>query len=138
MPAEVVRRGPFLALGLTVLIIGLSVLVLGFRAADAQTAGVQVTSFPGATVTVDATRSTRLVTRALVTSCPDGYEAISGGWSATPLPAPGSWQVVETYPSQRPSGLGPGQWTLEVAVMGGRLTITPYVTCLGGTSQLPE
>jgi hypothetical protein len=110
------------------------VLAVASRAgnAGAQTADLQVSSFPGATVTVEARPGQRVV-RSLVTSCPDGYEAMAGGWSASP----GLWQVIESFPSQRPSVYGPGQWTLTVAVAAGRLTITPYVVCLGGTTQLP-
>lgn len=101
--------------------------------AEAQTAGVQVSSFPGATVTLDATKTT--VTRELVTYCPEGFEAISGGWSASP----GPWQITASFPSARPSIYGPGAWTLVVTMTKSKTPIdfTPYVVCLGGTSQLP-
>jgi hypothetical protein len=139
MPAQVARRGPFLSLAAAVLVLGFAVLMLGFRlnAADAQTVGVQVTSFPG--VTVELPARTVAVTREVVTSCPPGGYAVAGGWS---LSGPGAAdvRVTVTYPSRLPYGADGGAWTLAVTKPAGRpaATLTPYASCVLRVSQLPE
>lgn len=104
--------------------------------AQAQTAPIQVTQFPGATVELPA--RPMVATRTLVTACPDGAFAIAGGWDVDGTAA---YSITESYPSRLPGGGGGGAWTLTVRKDGpvpAALVVTPYVTCLLGAAQLPE
>ena len=108
------------------------------RQATAQAAGPTVTQFPGATV--DYT-GPRYETHSVVTFCPAGSFAISGGWSVVSglRAGPADMTVLDSYPSQLPGGGGAGAWTLTIRKLGiGPLTVTPYVTCLSGVAQAPE
>jgi hypothetical protein len=141
MPAALIRKDqntPTM-LGALVIVVTLIGLVLASRIvpATAQETPVTVTQFPGATVTVSApSMRVRPLARELVTACPAGYEAISGGWSWHGVAARA--EVTSSYPSRRPSETEGGAWTLQLEVTAGSLSVTPYVTCLGGTTQLPE
>lgn len=105
----------------------------GFPGADAQTAGVTVTQFPGLPVAFDGKIGE---THTVNVECPAGYFAIAGGHAATPDTV--AVIAVESYPSQLP-GLGAGVWTLTLRKLDKPpVTVTPYVSCLGGVTQLPE
>lgn len=131
MPTQVRQAALMIALTALVATLLLAPLLPITTSADAQEAGVQVTQFPGATVELTRTD----VTRTLTTSCPTGFYAMAGGWSTSGT-AP--FLVTASYPSQLP-GLGEGRWTLAVRKLGpGVLTVTPYVSCLSGATQLPE
>jgi hypothetical protein len=128
---EVSHRLVMLAAILAALIIGVVALLVSPRA-DAQTVGPQVTQFPGASVEFVGKPGE---THTLVTFCPAGSFAISGGWSGQGA----YFTVTDNFPSQLPGGGLPGAWTLTVRKLDkGPLTLTPYVTCLSGVTQVPE
>jgi hypothetical protein len=103
------------------------------RPAGAQTVGPQVTQFPGVTYDYVGARGE---VHTFTTSCPAGYFAMAGGWSTQGTAA---FAVPNSYPSQLPGGGGAGTWELTVRKLDkGTLTVTPWVSCLGGVSQLPE
>jgi hypothetical protein len=100
--------------------------------AHAQTAGVQVTQFPGVPVELNGKVGE---TATVVTTCPAGAFAIAGGWSHLGAP---SFVVLDNFASQLP-GLGAGEWTLTVRKLDkGPLLVIPSVTCLSGVTQVPE
>lgn len=139
MPTSLIRRDLLRTLAALVLV-SLALLWVTWPRADAQTAGVTIIQSPANTTEYLGKAGE---VHAMVAFCPVGMYAISGGWSVTgaatrgPLPA---YEVVASYPSQL-AGNGdlPGAWTLVARKLtSGPLTVTPYVTCLGGVSQVPE
>lgn len=137
MSAQVARTA---IIAIAVIVVAtLAALVMAARS-DAQTAGVTITQSP-ANTTEYLGKAGEI--HAMVAVCPVGMYAASGGWSVTgavrsgPLP---SYEVVASYPSQLPgNGELPGAWTLVARKLtAGPLSVTPYVTCLGGVGQIPE
>jgi hypothetical protein len=135
MPTQVVRT-TVVAIAIIVAAT-LAAMVVVTRPAQGQTAGIQVAQSPGATVEFS---NAKAETRTLTTSC-DGVSAdafaISGGWS---VQGTAPFAVVDSFPSQLPApGFGSGVWTLTVKKLGkGSLTVTPYVSCLAGATQVPQ
>jgi hypothetical protein len=128
------RPIPDLAVVLTLVAV---VAVVLLAPADAQTAGVQITQFPGVPYDYQARRPGE--THRFTLDCPAGFFAVAGGWAAVPDTA--EVAVVESYPTRLPGAGQAGQWSLAVRLVGrGPATVIPYLSCLGGpgVAQPPE